>query len=608
MYAGNAADLVELRVKPVSGATAFRVTVNSLKDAARTGFTIALGTSGVPRTWPHSAGVSSPAALFLTVHGTTAELRDAATNAIKTPSPTATVDLRRRQFDVRVPHAAWNPGNSAVRMAAGVGLWDPGAGTYLTPSASASATRPGGAATSNAALFNLAFRHDEPKPKISSPGVANTIAEGGVGVALDGTWWRERSQAEALNLGDVSGFSATVDFAKLAAGTGDESRVPKTGHFDRILPSRFSFGQGVDHSKACGLVEPADPCEGRYRGQLQPYGSTCRPKPRPAAGYGLTLLMHGLSANHNEFLDSRNAQQFGDRGTGSIVAAPFGRAPDGFYEDYAEADVFEVWADVARNYALDPSLAAVSGYSMGGIGTFRLITRWPDLFARGFPIVGYPSGSDDQLESLRNVPIMAWNAGPGRAGEPGLRGAGPPGARAGRRALRPVAVQPGRPHHAGQQRRVRPRRRLPRQPPGGSQSRARDLRGRHLRGRRRRPGDRQPRLLALGPEGARPRRGQRDDRRPLARVRHGRSGAARPDHRRLHAAGRIARAPPLPSPDPRVRRRSQDARSATASTSARATSRRRPSRCAARGCAATRTCGSTATARSRSGSRAAGGW
>lgn len=70
--ANNAADLVELRVRP--GATAFRVTLNHLADPARTAFTIALGSSSAPRPWPHGAGVRSPAELFLTVHGTTTEL------------------------------------------------------------------------------------------------------------------------------------------------------------------------------------------------------------------------------------------------------------------------------------------------------------------------------------------------------------------------------------------------------------------------------------------------------------------------------------------------------------------------------------------------------
>src|SRR3954463_2141541 len=128
--ANNAADLVELRVRALPDATAFRVTLNTLKDPERVGFTIALGNSDSAISWPHGAGVSSPAQLFLTVHGATAELIDAATGQPVGPAPTASVDTARDQIEVRVPHAAWDPGTSVVRMAAGVGLWDTAAGTY----------------------------------------------------------------------------------------------------------------------------------------------------------------------------------------------------------------------------------------------------------------------------------------------------------------------------------------------------------------------------------------------------------------------------------------------------------------------------------------------
>src|SRR5947209_15896141 len=123
VYANNAADLVELRVKPLADQTAFRVTLNTMKDPGVVAFTIALGDSPAEHAWPFGAGVSSPAQLFLTVHGATAVLTDAATGAPITPAPTASVDTSRRQIDVRVPHAAWNPGSETVRMAAGVGLW-----------------------------------------------------------------------------------------------------------------------------------------------------------------------------------------------------------------------------------------------------------------------------------------------------------------------------------------------------------------------------------------------------------------------------------------------------------------------------------------------------
>jgi hypothetical protein len=410
VYGNNTADLVELRVRPLAGATAFRVTLNALNDASKVGFTVALGTSSAARAWPFGAGVSSPAQLFLTVHGTTAVLTDAATGNPVTPAPTATVSVTRRQFDVRIPHAAWNPGTGTVRMGAGVGLWDVAGNKYLLPGAIASATQPGGCATACPAFFNMAFRLTEPLPKIYSPGDANTIAEGGAGVKLDGTWWREKQQGDALAAADVSAFSASVSFSKLAAAVDDESRVPQTGHFDRIFASHFSYGKTIDYSVKCFPSNPVD-CPGRFRGQLQPYGVYVPSKPVPAAGYGLVLAMHGLSANYNEFLGSHNASQFGDRGAGSIVASPEARGADGFYHGYAESDVFEMWADVARNYKLNPDMADVSGYSMGGEGTYLLSTRWPDLFARAFPIVGPPT-SAASYRSLRNLPVMAWYSAP----------------------------------------------------------------------------------------------------------------------------------------------------------------------------------------------------
>jgi C-terminal binding-module, SLH-like, of glucodextranase len=407
VFANNAADLVELRVKPLASATAFRVTLNTLKDPGRSAFTIALGSSPGLQAWPYGAGVRSPAQLFLTVHGTTAVLTDATTGTALAPAPTASVDLVRRQIEVRVPHRAWNPGTSVIRMAAGVGLWDLAAGTYLQPGATATATQPGGCAGPPCpALFNMAFRLNEPVPRIYEPGTANTIAEGSVTVKLDGSWWRERRQGDVLATGDVSEFNAEVDFGKLRARVADESLVPKTGHMDRIMASHFELGQGADYNAVC-LTSKAAECTGRFPGQLQPYALFVPAKPLPSRGFGLVVSMHGLSANYNEFLGSHEAAQMGEEGTGSIFASPESRGPDGGYASYAEADVFEMWADVARHYRLNPDHADVTGYSMGGGGTYRLASRWPDLWARAFPIVGPPT-SAASFTSLRNIPVMAW--------------------------------------------------------------------------------------------------------------------------------------------------------------------------------------------------------
>ena len=88
VYAQNAADLVELRVRPLADATAFRITLNTLHDAERVATTIAIGSSTAPVPFPHGANVRAPAALFLTVHGSTAELRTVAAACGRTRSST----------------------------------------------------------------------------------------------------------------------------------------------------------------------------------------------------------------------------------------------------------------------------------------------------------------------------------------------------------------------------------------------------------------------------------------------------------------------------------------------------------------------------------------
>ena len=97
------------------------------------------------------------------------------------------------------------------------------------------------------------------------------------------------------------------------------------------------------------------------------------------------------------------------------MVTPHARGPDGFYFDHAGADVFEVWADVARRYALDPDWTVIAGYSMGGYGAYKLASQFPDLFARVQTTVGPPgiSNADTRplLPSLRNVPVLIWAGG-----------------------------------------------------------------------------------------------------------------------------------------------------------------------------------------------------
>jgi hypothetical protein len=405
-YANDAADLVELRVKPLASATAFRVTLNTMNDPSLVAFSIAIGgTPGLTLPFPDGANVRAPAQLFLTVHPTSSgsmvgDLVQAVGGApVAGPAPQVSVDVTRRQIQVLIPHADWNPTGQVVRLAAGVGLWDRATGRYLLPGNTATATQPGGAGVDPAppAFFNVAFRTNAQEPMPAIQNIPGDVA--------DTAWWRDQAQAQALATGDISGFYADVDFNKLAAGTGDESGVPSSGPMDRILASRFEPAQGVNYADSCS--SQAEGCKGEFQGQLQPYAIYVPATPAPPSGYGLTLLMHALDSNYNLFEGSRNQSEFGQRGTGSIVITPEARGPDGGYTSDAEADVFEDWADVAAHYHLNPDLSDVTGYSMGAIGTFKLAEQFPDLFARAFSTSG--ADSNGGVASLRNVPVLMWS-------------------------------------------------------------------------------------------------------------------------------------------------------------------------------------------------------
>ena len=429
-YAGNAADLVELRIQPLEDATAFRLTYNTLVDPEVTATTIALGDSAAPHPLPHGANATAPAELFLTVHGAAADLRLAATDAEVGPAPTVAVSRERQQVEVRVPRGAWDPGRSVVRVAAGTGVWDPAAGEYLVPESRSSETAGGGAAgvPDPTAIYNAAFRYEVRDPAAPAPGEEpRPEIQRGETAFSEPRWWRDQAQGDALRSGgDLSQFFALVDFGKLRDGVDDdmpgaEKGTPVAGPMNRILASRFQFGEGQDFDRECGS---ATNCEGELLSRLQPYAIYVPRKPLPAGGYGMTLLLHSLAANYNQFTGSNNQSQLGERAGGSIVITPAGRGPDGWYWGAAGADTFEVWADVARRYELDPAWTAISGYSMGGYGTYKFATQYPDLFARANPVVGPPSlgisvtGEDStggeetntgfMLPSVRHIPFLMW--------------------------------------------------------------------------------------------------------------------------------------------------------------------------------------------------------
>ena len=67
-----------------------------------------------------------------------------------------------------------------------------------------------------------------------------------------------------------------------------------------------------------------------------------------------------------------------------------------------ESDVFEVIDWVKRHYTIDERRIYLIGWSMGGHGTWRLGSLYPDVFAAATPVCGWPK--PETVPNMRNLP------------------------------------------------------------------------------------------------------------------------------------------------------------------------------------------------------------
>jgi len=406
-YRANAADIVEVRIRPLPDATAFRITFNTMLDPALVGTTIALGDSAVPHEAPYGTNVVMPAQAFVTVHGTHADATDAATGVRLPGTPSVAIDVERRQVEVRVPHATFDPGRRTVRVAAASGLWDAAADRFLLPGAVADADTPGGAVPTDptpSAYFDVAFRAGEP---FDSP-------------------WLNDLQKVALANGDISRFSAAVDFDKLARSVNDDlagrpEGVPTSGYMERLFASHFESRQGRrlpsdpggppvgaltqqngptdgegDASVQFGWV-CRDDCVPDLPGQLQRYVAYVPALPAPANGYASLIWTPGYAQSANDQVSDPGMGElfpageqdlfhsFANRPSApTVVISVDGRGNDEWYYGQSGASVLEAIADARRAFDLDASRTVMSGFSSGAYGANKLSLQFPDVFSKAF--------------------------------------------------------------------------------------------------------------------------------------------------------------------------------------------------------------------------------
>jgi predicted peptidase len=76
-------------------------------------------------------------------------------------------------------------------------------------------------------------------------------------------------------------------------------------------------------------------------------------------------------------------------------------------ESLASELVFEVLAQLKKTYAVDPRRIYVTGYSMGGSGTWDFVTRHPEVFAAAIPVTGV--NDPRRAEAIARLPIWAFH-------------------------------------------------------------------------------------------------------------------------------------------------------------------------------------------------------
>lgn len=357
---GNGADVFRTAIGADATDTYWRVDWNTLVDHAVPAAMFALDVDDDAATgtssWPAGAGLRSPGNdAFIVVTAAGGTLIAASGSATAVP---VTVDAASRSFIARVPRTLLDPsGTAVVRLASGLAA---AGGSAFAPVPVERGALPG-----QPAVYNLVFRGYADEPSVQN-------------------FWFENSQAQALAAGSAP-YKAVIDWSALAAGTTEPEPQP-TGWSNRWYVSSIELGQGVvPEPSGSGDVKP------NYLGRVQPYGvfvPTTYDHAQPAP---LTWVLHSLSVMHNQYSAiSPKLLAQACEARGSICATTLGRAPDMWYVQEAELDFWEVWRDLADHFTLDPDGTVISGYSMGGYGSYRLGLTYPDVFAKIVALAGPP--------------------------------------------------------------------------------------------------------------------------------------------------------------------------------------------------------------------------
>ena len=127
-------------------------------------------------------------------------------------------------------------------------------------------------------------------------------------------------------------------------------------------------------------------------------------------GYPLVVYLHGRGGDVMSPQEPGGANAFTQddnyRRRTCFVIAP--QNPDQQGWTGAKADgVVEIVEELIKKLPVDPKRSYLTGYSMGGYGTFQLLAQEPRMWAAAVPVAG--GGNPGAVKDYRKVPIWVFH-------------------------------------------------------------------------------------------------------------------------------------------------------------------------------------------------------
>lgn len=149
----------------------------------------------------------------------------------------------------------------------------------------------------------------------------------------------------------------------------------------------------------CGILWRA--YKSKLDGHWQPYTIYVPENYDPAKKWPLVVDLHGYSGGWNMTPD--NNKVHAARAEGCLLMRPYLRGR-GWYVGWAERELTDLVALLQAEYSVDADRISITGFSMGGSGTLKMLSSFPDLFCAG----GGSAGRAEPLTGARAGKTAFW--------------------------------------------------------------------------------------------------------------------------------------------------------------------------------------------------------